>query len=383
MNCELFGRVWWWVLVVVLLVGCVGAEIESVPTVDVSRPLGYEVVVEGTEGLVVALAFGGDGRLFFATREGGVYTYSISMMGMGEGDVQQLLQLEVARKGFEDGLLGLALAPDFGESGRFFIYYIVPNEAGEPDHGRVVRYRFDAEQMAAVEETVILPDLPVMDDPNPEIGYQLHHFGGGLRVGPDGKLYFVIGDTNNLALAQEREPLPGSVLRYELDGSVPADNPWPESPVYAYGFRNGFALAWHPETGALYEVDNGSDCDDELNLVRPGGNYGWGVHEWNACPYPDDVGEAPLYEWTPPIAPAGLLFYTGGVIPEWQGKLLVCAHSLNEIRVLTLDGVGERVLEEEAAVVDGRSTFCQADVAQGPDGWVYTASEGKIWRIGR
>lgn len=98
----------------------------------------------------------------------------------------------------------------------------------------------------------------------------------GLAVGPDAKLYLIFGDRNLPDAARDPAQLPGTVLRYNLDGSVPADNPFPDSPIYAYGIRNGFGLTWHPTLDLLYETENGVGCDDELNLILPGVDYGWG-----------------------------------------------------------------------------------------------------------
>jgi glucose/arabinose dehydrogenase len=161
------------------------------------------------------------------------------------------------------------------------------------------------------------------------------------------------------------------------------DNPFADSPVYAYGIRNGFGLAFHPQTGQLYETENGAACDDELNLISAGEDYGWGVHPYNACPYPDDSGQKPVHQWANIIAPAGLLFYTGDLLPEFKGDLLVCAHNESKIWHLRLAANGRAVREIKELEVPGQWELCRVTLTQGPDGWIYTATANRLQRIGR
>ncbi len=274
----------------------------------------------------------------------------------------------------ENGLLGLALAPDFEVSHHFYVYYNVPNGAKEPIKSRIVRYT--EKDNHAGEETIIVDDLPA----TPE---QRYHFGGGLTFGPDGKLYLIFGDRNMPEAARDPAQLPGSVLRYNPDGTIPADNPFPDSPVYAYGIRNGFGLAFHPQSGLLYESENGASCDDELNLILPGEDYGWGVHAYDACPYPDDTGQAPLHQWSQVVAPADLIFYTGDLMPEFKGDLLVCGHNESKIIHVRLTGNGRAVREINSIEIADQYELCRVSLTQGPDGWIYTATADRILRIGR
>jgi glucose/arabinose dehydrogenase len=342
----------------------------STPVAKVDRALRTESVAKDV-GLVIALQFAPDGRLFFAEKQGGVFS---KVVDAEEGaPMQQILQLDVA-KGNENGLLGLALAPDFATTGHFYVYYNVPNDDGAPIMSRIVRYR--EEDNRATEETIIVDKLPT----SPE---QQYHFGGGLSFGPDGKLYLIFGDRNMLAMARDPEQLPGSILRFNPDGSIPNDNPFPNSAVYAYGIRNGFGLTWHPQTGYLYETENGTTCDDELNLILPGADYGWGVHAYDACPYPDDTGEAPLYQWTPVVAPAGLMFYTGDLLPEFKGDLLVCAFNQSQLYHFKLSENGRSVRDVSLINIPTKTNLCRVALTQGPDGWIYASISDHILRIGR
>src|SRR5919106_2179449 len=267
-------------------------------------------VVEGKTGFVVAMEFAPDGRLFYAEREGKVLVKQLDQRRVWDSPTaEKFIELHVALSSGESGLLGLALSPTFDEDHHVFLYYVIPDDNGNPEKSRIVRYTEVGN--VATEETVIVDNLPARAD-------QQFHFGGGLSFGPDGKLYLIFGDTNRTREARNPETLPGSILRYNADGTIPEDNPFPGSPVYSYGIRNGFGLEWHPETHLLYSIENGTFCDDELNLIEAGGDYGWGTYPWDQCPYPDDRGLVPIYQWARAIAPAGITFYTGRMFPEFR-----------------------------------------------------------------
>lgn len=339
------------------------------PTIGPDSPLRTELVLDGA-GLVVAMEFAPDGRLFFAEKDGALYTLDINSK---KAEAKQILRLDVA-EGTESGLLGLALAPDYETSHHFYIYYNVPNSEKEPIKSRIVRYTEENGQVS--EATIIVDDLPA----SPE---QRYHFGGGLTFGPDGKLYLIFGDRNMTDAARDPAQLAGSVLRYNPDGTIPGDNPFPGSPVYAYGIRNGFGLAFDPHSGLLYESENGASCDDEINLIQAGADYGWGVHAHDACPYPDDTGQAPLHQWAQVVAPADMMFYTGDLLPEFKGNLLVCGHNESKLFHIRLTGDGRAVREVNSVEIPGIYELCRVTLAQGPDGWVYTAAGDHIQRIGR
>lgn len=362
MPYTIFLTLFW----IALLTACASAAPSVTPT---PGPLRGEVV-EAEAGFVVALDFAPDGRLFYARRDGKVF---VKAAGDSNSPAQELLQLNVAH-GTESGLLGLALAPDFEQSHHLYLYHTVPDENGDPIAGRIVRYTEADARLTA--ETTIVDDLPARPD-------QLYHFGGALNFGPDGKLYLIFGDTNRPEAARDPNLPPGSILRYNVDGTIPGDNPFPGSPVYAYGIRNGFGLAWHPQSGLLYEVENGESCDDELNLIMAGADYGWGVYAYNECPYPDDQGTPPLYEWNPVVAPAGMTFYTGERLPEFKGDLLVCGFNIRTLFHITLAENGRSVSDVDPVEIPGMEVACRVGVVQGPDGWLYTTTDAAIYRIGR
>lgn len=158
------------------------------------------------------------------------------------------------------GLLGLALAPDFAESDRAFLYYSYEADSGPAN--RVVSAIFDGSTWT--ETGVLIDAIP---------GHRLYN-GGRIAIGPDAHLYVTTGWTENYDLPQDLDSLAGKVLRVTLDGEVPSDNPFDGSPVYSYGHRNPQGIAWSP-AGELFVSEHGQAALDEINLVEAGGNYGW------------------------------------------------------------------------------------------------------------
>lgn len=164
----------------------------------------------------------------------------------------------------EAGLLGLALDPDFAGSGLAYAYYTYTDSSGQ--FNRIVTLRHD--NGIWKEEALLLDKLP---------SGSVHH-GGRLALGPDGKLYATAGDAGEAEIAQDRGNPGGKILRLNLDGSVPEDNPFADSYVYSYGHRNAQGLAW-TDDGVLYASEHGSRSHDEINEIEPGLNYGWPVIE--------------------------------------------------------------------------------------------------------
>ena len=211
-----------------------------------------------------------DGRLFVTERPGRVRIVRI------DGNTAALqpepwatVQARVSTN-TERGLLGIALDPRFSTNGFVYLYYSYSGP-GTSTLNRLVRMR-DANGVG-VDETVLLDAIPG----------SLQHDGGRLKFGPDGMLYVTVGDGEVDARAQDNGSPNGKVLRVNTDGSAAAGNPFGGSPVWSFGHRNPQGLAWQPDTGALYETEHGPSgvfplcCQDEVNLIERGKNYGWPV----------------------------------------------------------------------------------------------------------
>ncbi|WP_058306134.1 PQQ-dependent sugar dehydrogenase [Gracilibacillus massiliensis] len=166
----------------------------------------------------------------------------------------------------EAGLLGFVLTPDFSESNLAYGYYTYTDESGQ--FNRVVTLRLSDEGWQ--EEEVLIDEIPS----------GTYHHGGRLEIGPDDKLYVTTGDASNAEIAQDLNSLGGKILRMELDGSIPEDNPESDSYVYSYGHRNPQGIAWS-SSGEIYASEHGNSANDEINNIGAGENYGWPIIEGN------------------------------------------------------------------------------------------------------
>ena len=317
----------------------------------------------------VGLAFAPDGRLFFNEATGGTIRVAERVDGQAKLRPQAFAQLETA-KGPESGMLGLALHPEFEQNRWVYLYYTEPDASRKdrvPLRNRVVR--FTERDNIGTEMTVILDDLGV--------SRRAVHNGGILRFGPDGKLYVTVGNAENEANSQDPTKLNGKVLRLNPDGTIPSDNPTPGSAVYALGFRNPFGLTFEPGAGRVWITENSGDHDDEVNVLEPGGNYGFPTYEGfgNDSKYKDPIWSS----GSRTIGPTGLTFYTGDQLPQFKGDLFFCAMNTGELTRLRLGGPERKTVEGGEAVVNN----CHLDVVNGPDGALYYSTVNQILRLGR
>ena len=357
---------------VLLLAGCRGGPEGEARTAagEPAEGVGVEPELETVaRGLDTpwALAFAPDGRIFVTERPG-----RIRVIEQGTLRPEPWATLDVAEVG-EAGLMGIALAPDFATSGN--VYVVATFQAGGRLVNRVLRLR-DRGGVGG-EPTVVIDGLPA----------NRYHAGGGLAFGPDGMLYVTTGDAGDPPSSQDRGSLRGKVLRYRPDGTIPPDNPFPGSPVYALGLRNPQGLAWHPETGDLFATDHGPSGipnegfrrnHDELNAIRPGGNYGWPEVAGNEG---DGAFIPPLADWTPSIAPNGVAIYSGAEA-AWRGNAFVGGLRGEQLRRVVLERApgtptGWRVAHEEVVFRElGRIRA----VAMGPDGHLYFTTSNRDGR---
>ena len=211
-----------------------------------------------------------DGRLFLTERPGRV---RIARLEGTTATLQPEPWTTLAARvspNTERGLLGLALDPQFATNGFVYLYYSYRGP-GTTTLNRLVRMRDSGG--IGIEEKILMDAIPGNEQ----------HDGGRLRFGPDGKLYLTVGDGEVQARAQDSSSPNGKVLRFETDGSPASGNPFGGSAIWSFGHRNPQGIAWHPDTGALYETEHGPSgifplcCQDEVNLIERGKNYGWPI----------------------------------------------------------------------------------------------------------
>jgi glucose/arabinose dehydrogenase len=290
------------------------------------------------------MEFSPDGRLFVLEQAG-----KILIIKNDELLPTSFLTLAEVDSSAEGGLLGLAFDPQFNTNGHFYVYY---TKAGDPSTNQVSRFTVSAANPDIADpssELVILEDIPSGRD----------HNGGQMQFGLDGKLYVAIGDVfDKESNAQSLKTLTGKILRINTDGSVPADNPFVETPgargeIWAYGLRNPFTGDIDPVTGRMYINDVGDKSWEEINLGVAGANYGWPECE-GECENPDFEDPIHAYSQRTGCAITGGAFYRGSQFPEeYQGNYFFADHCNQWIKRLLPDGTAaDFVTEGPKSVVD-------------------------------
>jgi glucose/arabinose dehydrogenase len=288
-----------------------------------------------------------DGRLFFTERTGRI----MAIDNNGSLISDPVAYINVMQNG-ESGLLGLSLHPNFTENHLLYVYHTYSNESSVLNKVLMLT----EEDNKIVESKVIIDNIPAAD----------RNDGGRIKFGPDGKLYIATGDGLQPELAQDARSLAGKILRLNSDGSIPEDNPFEGSPVYSYGHRNIQGLAWHPLTGDLYASEHGPEGNDEINLIRPGNNYGWPIEDCNAEQF-----EKPVLCFNPAVAPAGMTF-AGSDSLGYQNDILLATLKAQHIRLVDLES------DVESNILTGFGRI--RDIVEAPDGSLYVATSNRDGR---
>jgi glucose/arabinose dehydrogenase len=315
----------------------------------------------------VGLVFTPDQRLLFSEAFSGTVRVAQRV-----GDQAQLLPepfatLEIA-KGGEAGTLGLALDPGYAQNHWVYLYYSSPDPTRadrRPLYNRIVR--FTDVNNVGTDMTVIFDNIPMSREGR--------HNSGRLLFGPDGKLYVTVGNAEEKENSQDLSNPNGKLLRLNPDGTIPSDNPFPDSPIYAYGFRNMFGLALHPVTNMFYVTENSGDSHDEINRIERGGNYGFPYYEGpgNDSRFIDPIWESGART----LGLTGLTFYTGDQLPQYRGDLFFCAINTGALTRLRLSSADYQTVEGSEVVANN----CHLDVTNGPDGALYYSSVSQIFRL--
>jgi aldose sugar dehydrogenase len=339
---------------------------------------------------LVAMDFTPDGRLLYTERvstyANGTYLGYVRVVKNGLLQPDPVYAFPVLHEG-ERGLLGIAVDPGFAVNHFVWVYfskYSASTDCNSNYKNRVVRFELNNDNTIN-GEPVTMGCYPIVSQ------YETIHNGGNLHFGPDGKLYITVGnnDSTNDGVdpAQNLKSPLGKLHRVNPEWQLPApgDNPFPGSTIYAYGLRNSFDFDFDPLTGQIFATENGDACDDEINRLLPGADYGWRAN------YPCDDGAPggpnpayntlpPLIYWSPSIAPTGLTFYTGDLIPEWQNDLFMCAFkdSSTAIHHFKLNAARTAIVSHTilSDTITHQKIECRTDVLTGPDGALYYSEGG-------
>lgn len=287
----------------------------------------------------------------------------------------------------QGGLLDVIVGPGFAQDRMIYWSYSEPRDGGNATSVARARLSDDGARVENVQ--VIFRALPIYDGDK--------HFGSALAFAPDGKLFITLGERSDRPMRPQAQDLGshmGKTIRINADGSVPQDNPFvgragalPE--IWSLGHRNAQGIAVQPGTGAIWTIEHGTRGGDEVNLDKPGLNYGWpdaayGVEyaggQINSGVTQAPGTEQPVYYWDPVIAPGGAIFYQGAMFPGWDGNLLVAG--LKEKHIARLVIQNDRVVGEERLLTDLGERV--RDVAVGADGAVWAITDeddGKLVRL--
>jgi glucose/arabinose dehydrogenase len=333
--------------------------------------IGISSIVQNIES-PSAIDVSKEGRIFFAEKMG-----EIMVMDVDNGKLagHPILNIGAVQLG-EDGLLGLALSPNFTKNHLMYAYYTYAN--GNNIFNRVMMLKEIAGKV--VDSKVIIDAIPAAEFNN----------GGRIKFGPDNKLYVSTGDAMMPNLAQDLNSLAGKILRINPDGTIPRNNPVSGSPVYAFGFQNVQGLAWHPKTNRLYALDESRSGNDEINMIKPGGNYGWPIKE---CALGSTISstssttgsgssnntntantqhgggklEDPVICFSPALEPSGAIFAASNRL-GYQNDLII-ASLRGYLREINLDS------NTQSTILEGYGRL--RDIVEAPDGSLLVATSNK------
>jgi glucose/arabinose dehydrogenase len=335
-------------------------------------PVGVQSIASNLQ-TIWSLAFAPDGRLFVAERPGRIRVIKNDQLQREPWATIPVYE----KRGFEAGLMGMTVDPEFESNRRVYICFTEParTSLALPTTNTISVLTENSGKGSALTTLV----TGIVAGP--------FHDGCRLKFGPDGKLYASTGDGSPNGdrargdRAQSLDSLNGKILRLNRDGSIPADNPFPHSYIWSYGHRNVQGLAFQPATGALFATEHGTGPtgfgNDEVNLIRPGNNYGW----------PKAVGHESHIGFISPLSvfddpPAGATFVTSELYPGLSGTLLI--GTLGSHRMLGMvftDGPTPTNLRTD--IFFDKTLGRIRDVVQGPDGYIYIGTSNRDGRNGK
>ncbi len=301
------------------------------------------------------------------------------LLYIAEGKAKQVRGVPKVATNGQGGLLDVTIARDFNQTREVFLTFSKPQRGGAGTAVAVARLSESGDRLTNLR--VIFEAVPG--------GSGGRHFGSRVVEARNGTLFVTIGDRGDRPSAQERSNHMGTVIRINRDGSVPSDNPFvgqsdirPE--IWSFGHRNPQGANLDLQ-GRLWVSEHGARGGDEVNLVKPGANFGWPVISYGVHYSGQKIGEGtsktgmeqPEYYWDPSIAPSGLMVYSGKLWPEWRGNIFV--GSLKFDYIARLSGNPLREVEQ----INGSETERVRDIVEAPDGsiWFISVGQGAVYRM--
>ncbi|WP_125719287.1 PQQ-dependent sugar dehydrogenase [Pseudoalteromonas rubra] len=344
-------------------------EPQTIPVAKSANDYQLELVAKGIQ-IPWGMVWLNDTELLVTDRSG-----QLRMIKEGkllDKPIEGVPEVHAERQG---GLLDIEIDPNYAKNG--WIYFSYSGFEGEEKGSNTSIMRARLKDMKLVDKQLIFDGFP-----NTKPSF---HFGSRIEFDKDGYLYFSIGDRGNRDVHPQRlDHDAGKIHRINADSTIPESNPFAKQKdarksIYSYGHRNPQGMAMHPKTGEIWTHEHGPRGGDEINIIKPGLNYGWPVItygiNYNGTKITDETARAgmqqPDWVWVPSIAPSGMEFITSDKYPQWQGHLVVGAMKFAHLVLVELDGnkvVGHSKLFEGAGRVRSIATHPNGDLYLGIDG---------------
>ena len=349
----------------------------------------YQVTQVATGlGIPWGMSFQSENEILFTERKG-----RLGIVNIESGEVNYLSGLPEIIANGQGGFMDVAKPTNNEIADWTYFTYVKPIDAAGNGETTLARAHISKDGIFDWQDLLVTHSLfGVIFDVTGIAWGSDRHFGSRIAF-DDTHLYFSIGDRGNRPNGQNLETHAGSILRLNVDGSVPQDNPFVDvegarNEIWSYGHRNPQGLVWDGVKQRLWSIEHGPRGGDELNLIERGANYGWPIISYGK-EYASfrSVGEGthkegmeqPKKFYIPSIAPGSLMQYTGEAFPEWQGDLFAGALKLRHINRIELDQEGNVIVEKR--LMEDLNERIRA-LLQSPEGWIYFSTDsGKIYVI--